>query len=140
MIDYEALAKRLADGVEDLELGKNVMLETMPLSVTKGVIIRSSLSGDPIDYEIPGLARSHFRLIARSAKFLDAQSLLYEAIEALMIERPVQVGRMRVRTCRPISTPVVFPLSDGNLREFMVNMQIIYDFNAQECPWLKTSS
>ena len=34
---------------------------------------------------------------------------------------------MNVRICRPITTPMIFPVSNGNLREFSVNMRIIYD-------------
>lgn len=140
MIDYEAICKRLEDAGLG-KLGQTICFDTLPISVKKGLLVRSNISGDEIDYEIPGLARGEFRLIARSAKYEEGNKLLSMAIEALLVtSKPVQIGSMRVRYCRPVTTPMNFPLSDGNLREFAVRMQICYDFDTSNCPWVERNA
>ena len=131
MIDLEALAQRISA----VDTSIPVMIDTMPIAVTKGIFLRSSISGDDIDYEIPGLAQATFRLIVRSAKYDEGQKLLAKAIRAIRIEYPEEVGSMHVRYCRPETTPMVFPVSDGNLREFAVNMLICYDYDYEESAW-----
>ena len=128
MIDYDALLERLE--VFGLgTIGKNITFDTMPETVTKGVCIRSRISGNVIDYEIPNLQRGQFRLIVRSARYEEGEKLLGRAIKALeILHRPENVGKMRVRYCRAETTPMAFPVSDGNLREFAVNMEICYDY------------
>ena len=57
MIDYDALLERLE--VFGLgTIGKNITFDTMPETVTKGVCIRSRISGNVIDYEIPKRLKS----------------------------------------------------------------------------------
>ena len=131
MIDYESLIARLKLSVPDVD----IMINTLPISSTKGIFIRSSISGDMIDYEIPGLSKARFRLIARAAKYGEGMELLNKAIMALTIHRPTDVGNMYVRYCRPETTPMIFPISDGNLREFAVNMEICYDYDVKNVPW-----
>lgn len=137
MIDFEAILKKLEEaGVG--KIGQTLHYDTMPISVRKGVCVRSNISGDDIDYEIPGLGRGEFRLIARSAKYQEGEKLLLDAIKAIRIQKqPVVFGKMRVRYCRPVTTPMSFPLSDGNLREFAVRMQICYDYDASSAPWFE---
>lgn len=128
MIDYDALLERLE--VSGLgEIGTSITFETMPETISKGICIRSRISGNAIDYEIPGLQRGEFRLISRAARYEEGETLLKSAINALeIIHKPEQVGNMRVRYCRAETTPMAFPVSDGNLREFAVNMNICYDY------------
>lgn len=128
MIDYDALLERLE--VSGLgEIGTSITFETMPETISKGICIRSRISGNVIDYEIPGLQRGEFRLISRATRFEEGETLLRNAINALeIIHKPEQVGKMRVRYCRAETTPMAFPVSDGNLREFAVNMNICYDY------------
>lgn len=135
MIDFVALCERMQN--EKLgELGKTIMIDTLPISVSKGICVRSDISGDEIDYELPGFARGTFRLIVRSAKYKEGEELLHKAIKALFIERPTRIGKMNVRYCKPRTTPMCFPISQGNLREFAVNMMICYDFDTTDCPWI----
>lgn len=132
MIDFDALLERLEN--EGLgEVGVNLTFDTMPETVTKGICLRSRISGDIIDYEIPGLQRGEFRLICRAAKYSEGATLLNNAIKALeVLYRPVEMGFMRVRYCRAETTPMAFPVSEGNLREFAVNMRICYDYHPEE--------
>lgn len=126
MIDFQALVERL----EQLgcgKVGQDIFIDTLPLDAPKGIVLRSSISGDEIDHYLPGFMKATFRLIARASNHAEGQSILSKAINALWIEQPVELGAMNVRSCRPITTPMIFPLSVGNLREFSVNMKIIYD-------------
>lgn len=126
MIDFLALAKRL----EEKGCGKcakDIFVDTLPSESSMGIVLRSSISGDTIDYELPGFMKATFRLIARAANHGIGQEMLQKATDALYIELSEVVGSMNVRICRPITTPMIFPLSNGNLREFSVNMRIIYD-------------
>lgn len=131
MIDYDALLERLE--VSGLgEIGTTITFDTMPETISKGICIRSRISGNTIDYEIPGLQRGEFRLISRATRYEEGEQLISKAISALeIIHKPEQVGNMRVRYCRAETTPMAFPVSDGNLREFAVNMNICYDYQPE---------
>lgn len=137
MIDYQAILEKLEEaGIG--KIGETLTFDTMPISITRGVCVRSNISGDNIDYEIPGLGRGEFRLIARSAKYQDGEKLLMDAIKTIRVQKqPVMFGKMRVRYCLPVTTPMIFPLSDGNLREFAVRMAICYDYDATNAPWFE---
>lgn len=139
MIDFIALCEKLQTDNLGV-IGKTITFDTMPITVSKGLCIRSNISGDEIDYEIPGLARGTFRLIARAGKHKEGEELLNKAIKSLFIDRPTQIGSMRIRYCRPLTTPMSFPISEGNLREFAVNMSICYDFDTTDCPWVRHDS
>lgn len=137
MIDYIALCEKLeSDGLG--VVGKDITFDIMPVSVSKGLCVRSNISGNDIDYEIPGLARGTFRLISRASKYQEGEWLLHRAIESLLVSgMPEIIGSMRVRYCRPETTCMSFPVSDGNLREFAVTMAICYEFDTTNCPWVK---
>ena len=125
MIDFLALAERM----EEKGCGKcakDIFVDTLPSDSSTGTVLRSSISGDKIDYELPGFMKATFRLIVRAANHAVGQEMLQKATDSLYIEQPTVVGNMNVRICRPITSPMVFPLSNGNLREFSVNMRIIY--------------
>lgn len=131
MIDFVALAQLL----EEKEVGKtckDIFIDTLPDEASKGIVLRSSISGDEIDYYLPGLMKATFRLIARASFHSDGLEMIQKAIQALTVWQPRKIGNMRVRSCRPITTPMVYPLSNGNLREFSVNMKIIYDDLTEE--------
>lgn len=136
MIDFEALGARLQDANLG-KLGENITYNTMPQSVKKGICLRANISGDDIDYEIPGLGRGEFRLFTRATTVKQSETLLLQAIDALAVNGlPVNIGKMRVRYCVPLTTPMSFPISDGNLRESSVTMLIVYDFPPEEYKWL----
>lgn len=136
MIDFEALLTKLQDDKLG-EIGESLTINTMPLSITKGVCLRSKISGDTIDYEIPGLARGEYRIVTRASSAEASKNLLLQAIKSLGVNGvPVVFGNMRVRYNRPITTPMTFPVSEGNLRESSVNMSICYEFDTSEYPWL----
>lgn len=124
MIDYEALAVRAKQFIDSVP----VTIDTMPISTTKGLCLRSSISGDNLDHELPGFMKGAFRLIVRSAKYAEGMKLVDTATAALTVDIPQDVGFMHVRYCRARTTPMIYPVSDGNLREFAVNMDICYDY------------
>lgn len=126
MIDFVALAELL----EQSGVGKtckDIFIDTLPDEASKGIVLRSSIAGDEIDYYLPGLMKATFRLIARASFHSDGLDMIQKATNALTIWQPRKIGNMYVRNCRPITTPMIYPLSNGNLREFSVNMKIIYD-------------
>lgn len=136
MIDFEALLQKLED--EGLgKIGTSLTLNTMPLSITKGICLRSKISGDAINYEIPGLGRGEYRVITRASSAEASKQLLLQAIKVLGVNgQPVTIGGMRVRYNRPLTSPMTFPVSEGNLRESSVNMSICYDFDTTGLTWL----
>lgn len=135
MIDYESLLDTLRNaGFEDD--GVVLSIDTLPISASKGIFLRSSISGDRIDYELPRFCRGTFRLIARAATYQEGQKLLLDAISTLQINKKTKkIGDMNVRYCRAITSPISYPVSEGNLREFAVNMEICYDDLGESYPW-----
>ena len=82
MIDFLALAKRL----EEKGCGKcakDIFVDTLPSESSTGIVLRSSISGDTIDYELPGFMKATFRLIARAANHGIGQEMLQKATDAL---------------------------------------------------------
>lgn len=117
-----------ADLIETAGLGvkgESLFLEMMPAEAGLAIMLRSPLSGTPINYEILGLFRTEFQLIVRGYSYVETKALMVAAIAAVT-KTEVQVGEMFVKHARPRTEPVAFPLSKGNLLEFSVMFDAIF--------------
>lgn len=100
--------------------GESIFLNMMPADAESAILLRSPLSGTPIDYELPGYYRAEFQLIVRGRDYAATEAWI-EQVVATLTMADKQVGPMRFNYCRPKTEPVSFPLSDGNLYEFSAN-------------------
>ena len=107
--------------------GETLFVNMLPITAEFGVLLRSPLTGTPINHELPGFFQADFQLIVRApaGQYNAGEELVERVVAALtMYER--QVENQFFNYCRPRTEPAVFPLSKGNLLEFSVMMDCCY--------------
>lgn len=119
----------LVQRLQDMEvgvMGKSLFINMIPADAPQGVLLRTSLSGTRINYELPGFYRASFKIIARSGGYEVGEALITKAIEALTLGHGEQVGGYVYRYCRPVAHPAAYPLSKGNLIEFSTDFDVAF--------------
>lgn len=106
-------------------MGDTIFINMIPVDAPKGILLRNFLSGTKIDYELPGYYKTGFRLIVRARDYQEGYALITAACEALTVQNE-QIDDMSVTYMRPLTEPVVFPLSKGNLLEFATDIDIVF--------------
>lgn len=101
--------------------GADLFVHMMPAEAKQAVLLRTPLSGTPIDYNLPGFFKTQFQMIVRvpAASYDSGEQLAQNVIAALTMNE-VQVENLFFNYSRPRTEPVPFPLSKGNLIEFNV--------------------
>lgn len=107
-------------------IGESIFINMMPVEPVQGVMLRNKLTGTPIDHELPGYYRTDFQVIVRSYDYATGEALVKSVVTALTMME-TQVGTIYFKYSRPMTKPVVFPLSDGNVLEFMVRFEVCYN-------------
>jgi hypothetical protein len=105
--------------------GDTVFLNMMPAQAETAILLRSPLTGTPIDYELPGYYRTEFQLIVRGRDYVAAEVRIAAVVATLTLKNAA-VGPLYFNYCRPKTEPVSFPLSDGNLFEFSTNFDVSF--------------
>jgi len=105
--------------------GSSIFINMLPAGVEQAVLLRSPLSGTPINYELPGYYSARFHVIVRTpaADYAGGAALMQRVLDALTFERR-QVESMFFNHSRPQTKPVTFPLSAGNLLELSVTFDV----------------
>lgn len=101
------------------QIGKTLFMNMMPATAKTAILLRSPLTGTPLDHELPGYLKHEFQLIVRARSYTEGEAKI-EAVTAALTMYERQVGDLYVKYVRPQTKPVAFPLSDGNLLEFSV--------------------
>lgn len=98
-------------------MGKTIYINMLPIDVSLAVLLRNSLTGTEIDYELRGYTKTQFQAIVRAPGYPQGEALMEKLTNALTIT-DTAIGAYYFNYCRPRTEPVVFPLSNGNLLEF----------------------
>lgn len=106
-------------------LGETIFINMIPAECKQGILLRNPLRGTKIDYELPGYYKAKFQLIVRSQSYDQGDELINAAFTSLTLS-DVVVGTMAVQFMRPLTKPVVFPLSKGNLLEFAADFETVF--------------
>jgi len=114
----------LANLIQDNGLGRQgetLFVHMLPAEAERGILLRTPLSGTPIDYELPGYYKAQFQLIVRipAADYEAGEQLVNDVIASLTMSE-TQVEEVFFNYSRPRTKPTPFPLSKGNLIEFNV--------------------
>lgn len=104
-------------------MGKTLYINMLPIGVPTAVLLRNSLNGTKIDYELPGYSRTQFQAIVRAPGYPQGEALMEKLTAALTLTDKA-IGSYHFNYCRPRTEPVVFPLSEGNLLEFSVYFDV----------------
>ena len=108
--------------------GQDIFYETMPQTVTKGICIRDANSGNKLDLEIPDLRKVTFRLIVRAPDVIAGMKLIEQCTKVLNIRQTIEVNDIRIRFCQQLNTVSIYPIDDGDAREFACDFFTIYDY------------
>lgn len=118
------IAEKLeADGVG--VQAETIFINMIPAEAPQGVLLRNPLQGTKIDYELPGFYKTTFKVIVRAATYPDGSDLLQRVTDSLSVDNQ-QIGPMFVKYMRPLTKPVTFPLSKGNLLEIATEFSICF--------------
>lgn len=96
-----------------------------------GVLIKLPLDGVPIDHELPGYFRCQVQVIVRAQRHETGDALSKKVQAALTFNgRDFSAAdgtpAMRVNFLRPRTLPIVYPRSDGNGKEWSINLDCSY--------------
>lgn len=129
----EQLAKILEDAGCGTR-GVNLFVHFMPAQITKGIVLLPSLSGDAINWELPGWRnRVKFQILVRDNTIPAGHVRIKAATTALTIRQRTLVPEMApdipaslLSHCWPVHDAVVYPRSPANLFEFSVNFEMAF--------------
>lgn len=121
----------LADLLEAAMPGTKIFEDEMPADARAGVLLRLPLLGVPIDWEIPGYLKGQVQAIVRAQKVDTGDALAKKVGDALTFtERSFTdangVEVMFVNYLRPRTLPIIYPRSDGNGKEWSINLDACY--------------
>jgi hypothetical protein len=119
----------IAEYLQDAGLGtlaESIFINMIPVESPSGILLRNRLQGTVIDHELPGFYKTRFQVIVRATSYPAGEELIGQVLAALSISE-TQVGSMHIRYMRPVTLPVVFPLSKGNLLEFAADFDVAFD-------------
>ena len=108
--------------------GKTLFVQDLPAGAgSPALMIKNSLDGTPIDYELPGYRKAKFQAIVRckANKFVDGEALA-DLVSSVLTLSEKRIGDMNFKFIRPINEPVAYQLSDGANYEFSVNFLAVY--------------
>lgn len=104
--------------------GVDIFINHMPQTIA-GLLLRQPFAGSMLDHELPGFRKSSFQLIARATTHAAAEALMLAGIAAIAtdIEQDYPLS-VRVKYVRQRHDPMEFPVSAGNLKELLVNIDV----------------
>lgn len=124
----KAIAKRIVDlGIAPTNI---IFADEMQAQVTTGILIRSPLTGIPIDPELPNYFRGSIQVIVRSPKHELGETMSKALLDGLTIYNAPLLDEnfkgMRIKRMVPKTLPIVYRRSDGNGKEWSINFDVVY--------------
>ncbi len=127
----EMLAQVLVDA--DLgEIGQTIFVHHMPETLNQGVLLRTPLVGTPVDHYLPGYYKGRVQAIVRAITQTAGDELAIAVIKALQTLGGTTLTdaetdtSLKINYLRPDTLPIVFPRSEGNLKEWSINFDCCY--------------
>ena len=112
------------------EPGKTIFQNSMPADCMAGIMLRTPLTGIPIDHELPNYYRGSLQMIVRSHQHASGEALAKQLLEGFKLyntELLDQDGRgVRIKFMLPQTLPIVYRRSDGNGIEWSINFDVVY--------------
>ncbi|WP_323016476.1 phage tail terminator protein [Castellaniella sp.] len=106
-----------------------LFINDLPASATAGVLIKEGYSGAQIDPEIKGRRQARFQIAIRDvrAKTAASKALAHQIMDALDIPGDVPITNgIFIKSCRPLTEPISYPITDGDNIEVTLNFLIHY--------------
>lgn len=99
-----------------------VFFNTIPESVTFGIMVDTPIPGFEIDPELPGYFNDIIEIVVRHFDPEEGFKLCKLAMDVLNVVNQ-RYGDYHFNHVRPISEPTVYPLSKGGLFEFAFRLE-----------------
>lgn len=110
--------------------GTDIFEFEMAPEVRAGILLKLPLDGIPIDHELPGYHKGAVQAIVRAQKHATGEALAAKVQDVLTIAKLDlldEEGRgMHVNYLRAKTLPIVYPRSDGNGKEWSINLDACY--------------
>ncbi|MCP1540060.1 minor capsid protein [Methylorubrum extorquens] len=111
--------------------GIDIFEDQMPADCRTGVLLKLPLQGIDIDHELPGYFRGKVQAIVRAQKAEDGDRLAKRVMDALTLYRHGLVDKegrevLFINHMRPKTLPIIYPRSEGNGKEWSINMDASY--------------
>ncbi len=111
--------------------GQDLFIHYMNSSVSKGIVFLTSLTGDPIDWELPGWRKSKaFQAIVRDPSITSGYRRSEQLISAITINTVTtlpaiapDIPAIQVAYIRPIVDTIVYPRTPDKVFEFSTNFE-----------------
>lgn len=126
---FEPIVELLLDTVSSLKSGTSLFINNMPIGKT-GVLLKEGYGGIEIDGYIPDLRRGRFTVAVRDTTYPKAKALAEEVMGVLTMKEQTLTG-MHVKTCRPLTEPISYQNSVGDMYEFSINFSVVYGIVAE---------
>lgn len=123
-MNLELIANKLQDDGVGVR-GANIFINHMPVTVTKGVLLRPPYIGTPIDNELPNYRKTRFNASVRAKTYQEANALATLVIDSLTVGYTV-TPEIVINYIRPTTEPVSFPVSEGDSVEFLMIFEANY--------------
>jgi hypothetical protein len=133
---FEPLAEYMEENVGSVALkrGVNLFINAMPGSTVElafAVMLKNTYVGIGIDPEIGPLRKGKISLVVRGRDHRQVKSLIYDIMRVLTLDGKALSDGVTVRSIRPITEPLMYPVSISNSTEMSVNLSVIYVIVAQ---------
>ena len=122
---FEELSNILSQNVPLFFGGTSLFINQAPLDGTFCGLFRDGPGGFEINGYIPTERKGFFVLAVRGKTEAEITNAVKLAMSALTINNQLS-GNILIKICRPISEPVSYRLSVGNIKEISVNFSINY--------------
>ncbi len=115
----------MIDDAKIAQLGTNLFINKMPISVTNGILLRNPINGTKIDHELKGHYNTEFKVIVRTTSYEVGYSLMRKVFDLLTLDNHV-IENMLIKHCYPDNEPIEYPISEGNTIELASDFKIAF--------------
>lgn len=106
-------------------VGTDLFSYRLPETVATGIVLLPKLSGDLIDWNLPGFIRTGFQAVVRHTDHAAGEALIQQVADVLTLG-DMTIGDMQIRHMLPLHLPIVYPVSKGDFIELSVNFEVVF--------------
>ena len=122
---YDTLVEILSQNMPSMVVGRSLFINQAPADQPLAGLFRDGAGGIVIDGYIPTERSGIFAFVLRGKDEAQIKELMQEAMALLTINGKLHNQHL-IKVCRPLTEPISYRISVGNLREISVNFSINY--------------
>lgn len=130
-MNLDCMAQYLINAKLATALGVDIFEYHMPENISQGILLKTAMEGIPVHSYLKDYFNGRFQVILRAAQHGDADAIAASICKTLTFQEQTFLDSsgtllMHVLLCRPITLPIVYPRSTGNLYEWSCNFLAHY--------------